>query len=169
MVVNATSPGLTGATFTLAATAGAPVLIERTSPTAVLMTALRPSEDMVLTARDQYGNPAPGATVTFTKTGVGALTATDVVSGADGRAVNTIVAPSFIGAATITATATGLTGGPFTFNATTRNVRAAQTIAMKNKQSYSLAVDALNDDDRPDLALQPSPRRRLRLQASPST
>jgi adhesin/invasin len=93
--VGATSAG----SFTLTAadsfTSGTATLLEQPGPPDSLSVALTPTNSLVAdgssttnaiaTVRDQYLNPVPGDTVTFTSSGGQALTPTSATTGADGR------------------------------------------------------------------------------------
>ncbi|HEY2824419.1 MAG TPA: Ig-like domain-containing protein, partial [Gemmatimonadales bacterium] len=75
---------------------------------------------------DQFGNPVQGAPVTFAITaGGGSLSSTTANSDASGIAQTNWTLGSTVGAAIVTASASGLTGSPVTFNATLLPGKAA--------------------------------------------
>jgi hypothetical protein len=155
--IDATAPGLTPTSFTVMGTADVAVSMEIASPAGIFAEALKPSEDMVVLARDRYGNPAPGGSITFTRTGgnaaiAGTITNPTVVTGADGRAAGTIVAATFAGTNLVTATST-LSGPPVVFTATTRNLRPPTVLSVEGKQANTVAVGDINGDGRPDFVV----------------
>lgn len=108
-LAGATSP----VSFALANTPGAPASITpsdtSTPQNAQVDTAfLRP---LVATVRDQYGNPVPGVTVTYTMPATGAtcqMSAVTAVTGPDGRVGPAADATSVAGAYTVTASVAGV-------------------------------------------------------------
>lgn len=154
--IQAASPGLASATFTLTGLAGAPVEIERTSPAALLAEALRPSEPMVVTARDMYGNPAPGATIVFTRTGgtgpAGTVATPAVTTDGNGQAAGSVVAAALVGTNIVQASA-AFTATTVAFTANTRNFASLSLPAITNSYDGTLAVGDLNLDGLPDLVV----------------
>lgn len=73
----------------------------------------------VVTVRDANMNPVSGFTVTFAVTaGGGTLSATSVMTGAQGTAASTLELGATAGTNTVTASGAGLTSSPITFTAT---------------------------------------------------
>jgi hypothetical protein len=85
----------------------------------------------VVTVTDAYNNPISGVTVTFALASAPAgaagqsLSATSVVTGADGKASTTLTLGNRVGTYTVTASAAGLVGSPVTFTATATSAGAA--------------------------------------------
>ena len=155
--VQAASPGLASATFTLTGLAAAPVSIERTSPAALLAEALRPSEPMVVTARDMYGNPTPGATIMFSRTGgtgpAGTVATPTVTTDANGQAVGSVVAAALVGTNIVQASA-AFTATTVSFTATTRNFTGLLPLAeVTNSLANTLVVGDINNDLLPDIVV----------------
>ncbi len=120
--LTATLSGLTPVTFTATALAGAASRIQALvggGETAIVNTAVTTAPAVLVT--DQFGNPVAGTTVTFTvASGGGSLGAPGAVT-TDGAGIATSPAWTIgtaVGANTLTATATALTGSPVTFSAT---------------------------------------------------
>lgn len=91
-------------------------LVSGDDQTATAGTAL--DDSLVVRATDASNNPVAGVTVTWTITGGGAVSATTVTTGADGRSAVRRTLGATAGAQTTIATASGLDGSPITFNAT---------------------------------------------------
>jgi adhesin/invasin len=68
-------------------------------------------------ATDSFGNPVPGATVTFAATGGGAVTPASVTTDANGVAGASFKFSNTAGTNTVVATVTGFSGSPATFTA----------------------------------------------------
>jgi outer membrane protein OmpA-like peptidoglycan-associated protein len=108
------------AAFSLTNTAGAPTSIV-TSPGASPQSAKEGSDfgvPLVVTVVDQYGNPVPGVSVTFTPPSSGptaTLSGATLTTDANGQATVTATAGGSDGTYTVTATAAGVSGhGDFT-------------------------------------------------------
>jgi hypothetical protein len=143
--VTATSPSLTGSpvTFTATATANVAAAIAMTSGNnqngPINSTLPNP---LVVCVTDSLGNPVYGVTVTFTITSTPAgatgqnLSATQVATGTDGRALTFLRLGNTVGNYTVTAAKGGLAGSPVTFTATATPAGAA-TIALTSGNNQS--------------------------------
>ena len=118
----ATLSGATGSpvTFTATATPGPVTQLIRVSgnnQTGITNAAL--ASPIVVKAGDQFGNGVSGVTVTWQVTsGAASVTPPSGPTDASGNAQRTVTIGATSGSVTITATSTGLTGSPVTFQAT---------------------------------------------------
>jgi len=118
-----TKGGLTGSPITFSATgvAGAATQIAinaGNNQTATVGTAVATAPSV--TVNDAFGNPVSGVTVTFA-VGSGGGSATGLITNTNSSGIATVgswTLGTIAGANTLTATSTGLTGSPVTFNAT---------------------------------------------------
>lgn len=113
------TPGTVQVTFSAnagASSASTLSLVSGDQQTATAGTAL--PDSLVVRATDASNNPVAGVTVTWTITGGGAVSATTVTSGADGRSAVRRTLGATAGAQTTVATAAGLDGSPITFSST---------------------------------------------------
>jgi hypothetical protein len=91
---------------------------------------------------DQFNNPVTGVTVTFAVTGGGgSVNPTSAASGATGQAQTTWTMGQVAGAATMTASAVGLTGSPLTFNASA-TAGAAANVAVQAGNNQTATAGA---------------------------
>lgn len=134
--VTATVSGLTPVTFTAIATAGAPVLIEKTlgdNQTAQVNrpVPIAPQVRVV----DAAGNGVGGVTVTFTvASGDGAVIIGTVVTGVDGKAtVGAWILGPTPGVNTLTASASGLAAVTFTATATAGTAVSMSAVSPVNQ------------------------------------
>ena len=130
--LTATSGALTAATSaSFAVTAGAAsamVNISGTGQSGLVGAAL--SAPFVVRVNDAFGNPVPGAAVTWVVTiGGGTVNAPTGTSDAAGLVSTTLTLPTAAGAVTVEARATGLTGTPRLFTATA-TAGAAASVAL---------------------------------------
>ncbi|HVP75536.1 MAG TPA: invasin domain 3-containing protein, partial [Gaiellaceae bacterium] len=119
--LTASATGLADVTFDATATADAATTIAVAAGDnqhATVNTAVATDPSVLVT--DQYGNPVQGVNVTFAvASGGGSATGLVESTAADGTAtVGSWTLGTAVGANTLTATSTGLTGSPITFNAT---------------------------------------------------
>lgn len=91
-------------------------LLSGDAQTATAGTAL--PDSLVVRATDASDNPVAGVTVTWTVTGGGAVSATTVATGADGRSAVRRTLGATAGEQSTIATASGLDGSPVTFSST---------------------------------------------------
>jgi adhesin/invasin len=121
--LSATASGLTGSPvlFTASGTRDVAAQLLRASIDTQTATAGQPvSTPPTVRVADQYGNPVPGASVTFTLTGalVGSLAPSTVTTDGSGLArVTSWTLATLAGLNTLDATAPGLLGSPMTFSA----------------------------------------------------
>jgi hypothetical protein len=118
--VTATVAGLaTTASFSLTNTPGAPASVAVVSGSAQSATVGAAfASPLVVVVKDAYGNPVPGASVTFTPPSSGAsaiVAGSPATTGSDGRASITATANGIGGAYTVTASVAGV-ATPATFN-----------------------------------------------------
>ena len=130
--LTATSGALTAATSaSFAVTAGAAsaiVNISGTGQSGLVGAAL--SAPFVVRVNDAFGNPVPGAAVTWVVTiGGGTVNTPTGTSDAAGLVSTTLTLPTAAGAVTVEARATGLTGTPRLFTATA-TAGAAASVAL---------------------------------------
>jgi len=106
--------------FSITVTPGPPTQVEATSGDNQIATAGAPlTAPLVVTARDQAGNPVPGVAVTWSATAGGRIRrSTAAVTGVDGRASATWLTGTTAGLQTATAAAAGV-ATPATFRAAT--------------------------------------------------
>ena len=134
--VGNSTPGAVQVTFSANAGASSASTLSPVSgddQTATAGTAL--PDSLVVRATDASSNPVAGVTVTWTITGGGAVSATTVTTGADGRSAVRRTLGATAGAQTTIATAAGLDGSPITFNSTATVGSAGRLIIERQPSS----------------------------------
>jgi hypothetical protein len=116
VTITATTGTLTPASLKVRAVAGPPfsiIAVSGNNQSAPPNTQL--PKALVVSVKDQYGNPEQGIVVTFSDNGAGGkFSTTTPTTGNNGQASVTYTTPSQSGTVTITATVTGLTPAQFT-------------------------------------------------------
>lgn len=114
-------------------------LVSGDGQTATAGTAL--PESLVVRATDASSNPVEGVTVTWTVTGGGAVSATTVTTGADGRSAVRRTLGAAAGEQGTIATAAGLDGSPVTFTSTA-TVGSAGRLVIERQPSATASSGA---------------------------
>jgi hypothetical protein len=122
-----------------ASSASTLALVSGDDQTATAGTAL--PDSLVVRATDASNNPAANVTVTWTITGGGAVSATTVATGADGRSAVRRTLGATAGEQTTIATAAGLDGSPITFSSTA-TVGSAGRLIIERQPSASASSGA---------------------------
>lgn len=139
VTITATATGVTNpATFTESALPGPPAIvaiISGNSQSATVATQL--PQALTVEVTDQFGNPEPNVSVTFSDGGAGGTfyNPNPGLTGASGQVSQTYLLPTTVGTITITATANGVTN-PATFTETATSGTAANiSISSGNNQT----------------------------------
>jgi len=135
------------ATFTATARADAPATIiaaKGTGQTGIVGGLLADSLAVLVT--DRFGNPIAGQAVVWSvPAGQGSVSATNTVTGADGRAAVTRTLGPSTGTQTTTATAAGVPGSPVTFTHTATSGTAVRVVKLFGDNGVAPVGSRLTD------------------------
>jgi hypothetical protein len=150
--VSASTTGVTGtADFAATAATGAAaklVLVSGNNQTGPINFAL--SSPAVVKVTDANDNPVATTTVTFAVTGGGgSVTPLTMASGSNGQAQTSWTLGGTLGAQTMTASATGLTGSPVTFTATGSNLGISGIVQDTLTEGASITINGAGFDATP--------------------